>query len=144
MFYRNRVLEPTRIRMSAPDCGDSTVTVLVADDSPEVLDLQRQALESAGYRVLTARDGLEGVLEFCRHDDEIDVVVLDAMMPHVDGVEAFKAIRGIQYEAKVILTTGHDNFDTPERWIGIGFTGFLKKPYGLRELVQQVREAVAA
>jgi two-component system OmpR family response regulator len=140
----NKVVENPRVSMSVPDCLGPTVTVLVADDSPEVLDLMRHALESAGYRVLTARDGLEGVLEFCRHDEEIHVVVLDAMMPHVDGVEAFKAIRGVQYEAKVILTTGHDNFDTPDRWTGIGFAGFLKKPYGLRELVQQVRDAVAA
>ncbi len=130
--------------MSVSDCLNPAVTVLVADDSPEVLDLTRQALESAGYRVLTARDGLEGVLEFCRHDEEIHVVVLDAVMPHVDGVEAFKAIRGVQYEARVILTTGHDTFDTPDRWIGIGFAGFLKKPYGLGELVRRVHEAVAA
>jgi two-component system, cell cycle sensor histidine kinase and response regulator CckA len=129
--------------MPAVECGDSVVTVLVADDSPEVLSLTRQTLEGAGYRVLTARDGLEGVLEFCRHDEEIRVVVLDAMMPQVDGVEAFKAIRSIRSETKVILSTGHDHFDTPDRWLGIGFSGFLKKPYGPRELVQRVREAAA-
>lgn len=129
--------------MPTVECADSAVTVLVADDSPEVLDLTRRTLESAGYRVLIAKDGLEGVLEFCRHDDEIHVVVLDAVMPQVDGVEAFKAIRSVQSEAKVILTTGHDNFDTPVHWLDIGFAGFLKKPYGPRELVQLVGEAVA-
>ena len=120
------------------------VTVLVVDDSPDVLSLTKQALQSAGFRVLTAGDGHEGLIEYCRHTDEIEVVVLDAMMPRFDGIEAFKAIRGVQYEAKVILTTGHDRFDTPSRWRGLGFKGFLKKPFGLTELVESVREAANA
>jgi len=117
-------------------------TVLVVDDLGEVREVIKRMLERAGYTVLTAVNGLDGAEEFCRHEREIDVVLLDLVMPELDGVEALRVIRGVYEEVRVILITGFPEHVAADRWRELGFAGFLVKPFSATKLIEVVETAL--
>jgi CheY-like chemotaxis protein len=118
------------------------VTVLVVDDVGEVRDVTKRMLERAGYAVLTAVDGLDATKVFCRHESDIDVVLLDLMMPELDGVEVVRVMRGVYEEAKIILVTAYPEHVAADRWRELGFAGFLLKPFTSAQLLEVVRNAL--
>jgi len=116
----------------------------VIEDVPETLSAAKLALERAHFAVLTADNGLAGVETFCRHEGDIAVVLVDLVIPELDGVDTFRAIRGLHDGAKVILTTGYEGHPAPDHWRALGFAGFLKKPYTADRLVAEIRAVVEA
>ena len=128
-------------RDSHPVCG--TGLVLVADDEDDVRAVVRAMLESFGYRVLEARDGREAVERFRERRGEIDLVLLDLMMPRMTGEEAFAEIRRISPEARAILASGYDESGRLREIVAAGFETFLQKPFRRRELGQKVGESLA-
>lgn len=123
-----------------PLCG--TGTILIADDENDVRAMVRAMLESFGYRVLEARDGQEAVDIFRERSMEIDLVLLDMMMPAKTGEEAFAEIRRISPSAKAVLASGYDDKGRIGEVVASGFSGFLQKPFRRRELGQKVSEAL--
>ncbi|MGE5189368.1 MAG: PAS domain S-box protein [Gemmatimonadota bacterium] len=128
-------------REAPPVCG--TGLVLVADDEDDVRAVVRAMLESFGYGVLEARDGREAVERFRERRDEIDLVLLDLMMPRMTGEEAFAEIRRIAPDARAILASGYDESGRLREIVAAGFETFLQKPFRRRELGQKVGEAIA-
>lgn len=128
-------------RDALPLCG--TGLILVADDEDDVRAVVRSLLESFGYRVLEARDGREAVELFRERRGEIDLVLLDLMMPRMTGQEAFAEIRRISPEARAILASGYDESGRLREILAAGFETFLQKPFRRRELGQKVGEALA-
>jgi CheY-like chemotaxis protein len=128
-----------------PQAGPATSngeTVLLVDDEDAVRELARTALEMAGYRVLTAADGAEGVDAFREARGEVRLVVLDASMPRMSGRQAFEAIRQIDPEVKVLFASGyHGGGLLPDSAPG---TRLLHKPYIPSQLTATVREMLAA
>ncbi len=117
-------------------------TVLVVDDEDAVRELARVALELAGYRVLLAVDGAEGVDVFRAAQDEIRLVVLDASMPRMSGRQAFEAIRQYKPEMKVLFASGyHGGGLLPDSAPG---TRLLHKPYIPSQLSSIVVDMLAA
>jgi two-component system, cell cycle sensor histidine kinase and response regulator CckA len=106
-------------------------TILVADDEDMVRDLCKSMIERLGYKVMTACDGEEAVKIFRENASEIVCVILDLTMPRLDGMAAFDELRHIKADVKVILSSGYDEQETTERFIGKGLAGFIKKPYQL-------------
>ena len=106
-------------------------TILVADDEDMVRDLCKSMIERLGYKVITACDGEEAVKIFRENASEIVCVILDLTMPRLDGMAAFDELRHIKADVKVILSSGYDEQETTERFIGKGLAGFIKKPYQL-------------
>ncbi|WP_018293924.1 CHASE domain-containing protein [Mariprofundus ferrooxydans] len=84
-------------------------TVLLVDDHQELLDTNRELLESLNYLVLTASDGEEAVGIYSARRNEIELVILDVVMPKMGGTEACKAIRKINPQARILFATGYDN-----------------------------------
>ncbi len=119
-------------------------TVLVVDDEAGVRNMARAMVESLGLSVLLAADGEEGVQAFQKHADEISLVLLDMTMPRMSGEEAFRQIRQIRPDAKVILSSGYDEEDTMGHAACEGSVGFLKKPYELQSLVARLHETLHA
>ncbi|MFZ1377685.1 MAG: CHASE domain-containing protein [Geothrix sp.] len=115
-------------------------TVLVVDDESIIRDLARSALETAGFGVLEARDGLEAVERFEQERGAIDLVLLDMTMPRMGGAEAFRRIRGLEPGVKVLLTSGYTQKESLESLADLPPDGFLQKPFRVRELVGKVRE----
>ena len=119
-----------------------TETVLLVDDEDVVLDVNREILESQGYAVITARNGKEA-LEIYRHRrDEIALVLLDMVMPGINGEETFGLLRRIDPEVKVILASGYSTNDQIRNLMRNGCCAFLQKPFGNMELTMKVREVL--
>jgi CheY-like chemotaxis protein len=118
-------------------------TILVVDDEEEVRTTVKMALEEFGFTVLTATDGQEGVTVFRAHAPQIRVVLLDLMMPRMDGVEAFHEMLSMRPHACVILTSGYTEQEVSKRLLGNKPAGFLQKPYRLAELFQKIQTALA-
>jgi len=115
-------------------------TVLVIDDEESVRTVTGRMLKSLGFDVLTARNGREGLHVFSAHLDRISAVLLDLTMPEMDGEEAFRELRNIQPNARVILMSGFNEQEAGARFVGKGLAGFLQKPFTPDEL----RERLAA
>ena len=124
---------------SAVDAFSGSGTVLVVDDEPLVRNVARVLLESAGFDVVEAANGVEAVALYRARAAEIRAVLLDVTMPVLGGVETLKMIREVDPEARVILSSGYDERDT------IAYLGsdqgveFLQKPYRARTLLTKLR-----
>jgi two-component system cell cycle sensor histidine kinase/response regulator CckA len=115
-----------------------TGTVLVVDDESVVREVAQGMLERAGLNVLTAEDGREALVVFGNHADEINCVILDLTMPHLDGEETFRELRRIRPDVAVILASGYNQQDVTQRFTGKGLAGFLQKPFRLESLTEMV------
>jgi PAS domain S-box-containing protein len=121
-----------------PDVG----TVLLVDDEDGVRKIVQRMLEGEGFRVIGAADGREAVDAFHEHADEIGIVLLDMKMPRLNGEEAFRELRQIRPDLRVILCSGYTQEDATSRFAGLGLAGFIQKPYGHDTLMAKLREVV--
>jgi len=120
-----------------------TGTILLADDEEDVRDVVRAMLESFGYTVLPARDGREALEIFRERVGEVDLVLIDMMMPGMTGAEAFAEMRRISPGVRGILASGYDVDGTGREFSPAGFSAFLQKPFRREELGSTVSEALA-
>ena len=121
-------------------CGSGTV--LIADDEETVCTVGKQMLERLGFSVLTAPDGREALKVFREHADEFVCVLLDLTMPHMDGEEAFRAMRRLHPGVRVILCSGYNERDATQRFAGKGLAGFIQKPYNMTTLREKLTEVL--
>ncbi|MGD0009378.1 MAG: response regulator [Terriglobia bacterium] len=119
---RSSVLEP------------GTGTVLVVDDEPMVLAFVEEALKKLGYKVLTAVDGQQAGEVYSSHANQIDMVLLDMVMPGTTGLEVCRRLRRINPKVKVILSSGYSSGGVAREARLAGAMGFIGKPYSLEEL----------
>jgi len=114
----------------------ATQTILVVDDEAQIVRLVRDYLEEAGFRVVTAADGAQA-LAVARHEKP-DLVVLDLLMPGMDGLEFTRRVRREQDLPIIMLTARADETD---RVVGleVGADDYVVKPFSPRELVARVR-----
>ena len=117
--------------------------VLAIDDEPEVLEIIRAALESEGYRVLAAKLPGEGLKLFEQHWRDIDLVLLDFLMPEMTGDLVFEALRNINPYVRVVLLTACDDH-VAHKMFAAGLRGYIQKQFYLDDLVQRVREEIEA
>ena len=114
-------------------------TVLLVDDEDMIIDVAQRMLEKLGYKVFTARDGKEAVEIFRKHKEEIDVIVLDMIMPKMSGGEAFDQIKKIAPEMKVLLSSGYSINGQASEILNRGCNGFIQKPFNLQNLSKSLR-----
>ena len=118
-------------------------TVLLVDDEEMIREAAAAVLESLGLTVVTAADGLEALEAVQRPDLKVDLVLMDLTMPRMDGQEAFHAIRRIHPQMPVILSSGYNEQESVQAFMGRGLAAFLQKPYTLRVLERTVLEVLA-
>ena len=133
-----RAMAPTPSREILPGRG----TVLVVDDERAVRDATASALRSLGYRVICA-DGGEVAVELLRQRKEIDAVLIDMVMPHMDGKTTFLALRQLRPDLPVVLTTGFSLNEDAQRILDLGVREFIAKPFSVELLSQVMARAVA-
>lgn len=119
------------------------LTALIVDDENSVRVYLRAALESLDFSVIEACEGREAVEIYRRRGSEIDIVILDMTMPVMGGEEAFRVMRTIDPEVRVILSSGYDEQNATSRFAGQGLTGFLQKPYSLAALRRAIDMATS-
>lgn len=115
--------------------------VLAIDDEPEILEVVRTALEAAGYRVLTATHPREGLELFERQWRDIDLVLLDYVLPDMPGDLVFESMLRVNPYTRVILLTGCDD-QVARKMFAAGLRGYLQKPFFIEDLVGRVAEEI--
>ncbi len=114
--------------------------ILIIDDEEAVREAVSDILGFANIRVLVAADGALGIELFRVHYQQIDLVLLDLSMPGLNGADTFQELRKIDPNARVVLSSGYDETEATRRFVGQGLTGFLQKPYNMKNLVHKVEE----
>ena len=109
--------------------------ILVADDEPPIVDLLQYNLQRANYEVLVARDGQEALTK--ARQEEPDLIILDLMLPYLDGLEVCRALRR-ERDVPIIMLTARDS--EVDRVVGLelGADDYVVKPFSVRELMARV------
>ena len=115
------------------------ITVLVAEDERPLRDFVRRNLEVRGYHVLAAGNGLEAMAFF--NSESIDLVVVDLMMPHMDGLEVIRRIRQASQVPVVVLSALDEEADKV-RALNMGADDYLTKPFGVDELLARIQAVI--
>ncbi len=110
--------------------------VLVVDDEKSLRDFVRRNLEVRHYKVLTASNGLEAMATF--NNEKVDLVILDLMMPHLDGLETTRRIRETSKTPIIILTALGEESDKVQAF-DMGADDYLTKPFGVGELMGRIK-----
>ncbi|MGQ9813863.1 MAG: response regulator transcription factor [Candidatus Roseilinea sp.] len=119
--------------------GEDSKLVLVVDDEPRMINFIRMNLELEGYRVISATDGLDAV----RKTREMlpDIVLLDIMMPEMDGYETLQAIRE-ESTVPVIMLTARSEESDKVKGLDLGADDYITKPFSPRELISRVKAVI--
>jgi CheY-like chemotaxis protein len=113
--------------------------ILVVDDEPLVRRVVRRVLELSGWQVLEAASGREGVERLRQSDEEICCVLLDRVMPGMDGERTFHALRAVRADLPILFVTGVPDPALSQRLSGQEHLGFVDKPFRMAELERQLR-----
>ncbi len=119
-----------------------TTTILVADDDDNVREVLAEALEGPGRRLLKAKNGVEAVQ--WATGAPVDLVVLDLLMPEMDGVEAYRRIHAARPELPVVIVTGHTESDLMLKVLEIGPFTVLQKPLDIQKFRKVIDLIVGA
>lgn len=121
--------------------GGGHETILIADDEQDVLSMCHAILTRAGYKVLTAVNGIEALEIYRKHTDDISLVILDKMMPIMGGVTCLQQLLKINPHVSVIMATGLLS-EQPDDVLKTGSVGLLEKPYSVQSLLHAVRNTI--
>jgi len=116
--------------------------VLFVDDEEIIRRIGTRVLENAGYAVFTAADGAEALEVFLEHREGIGCIVLDLVMPRLDGVQAYHKLRALSPGIPVIMTTGYGEGEIKGKFEKLDLAGFLRKPFTASALSGLVSECV--
>jgi len=130
--------EALREKAASQEVWQGSGTILLVDDEETVRALGAEMLQSLGFSVLTAKNGRETLAMF-RGNMAIEAVILDLTMPEMDGEETFRELRQMNSEVRVVMSSGYNEQEVCQRFLGKGVAGFIQKPYRLVELEAVLR-----
>jgi two-component system, cell cycle sensor histidine kinase and response regulator CckA len=119
-----------------------TGTVFLVDDEDVILEVGRVMLEAMGYQVLIAKGGEEAIEVYKKNLDEIDIVVLDMVMPNMGGGEAYGRMKEINPDINVLLSSGYSIDGEATKILERGCNSFIQKPFNMAELSAKIREVL--
>ncbi|MCX9087939.1 MAG: PAS domain S-box protein [Candidatus Methanoperedens sp.] len=117
--------------------------ILVAEDEGSIREITSSTLETYGYKVLTSSDGAEAVALYAQNKDKVKVVLMDMMMPVMDGYASIRAIRKINPEVKIIAVSGLAEKDKLAKIGSSHAKAFLPKPYTAEKLLKTIHEIIS-
>ena len=116
--------------------------ILVVDDEPAIRDLTSDILTELGYEVELAASGPEALERYAAEPGKFEIVILDIIMPGMNGLETFRRLREIDPNARVLLSSGYSPEGTASEALKNGAIGFVQKPYRVGDLSRAVRAAI--
>ena len=119
-------------------------TILLAEDDDSVRNFTVRTLESAGYRVLPTVDGDDALAIFARHADEIDMLLLDVVMPNMGGREVHDRVRALRPDIPILFCSGFDSETIHSRFVLDKGLELLPKPFDRNQLLHHVRRLLDA
>ena len=121
--------------------GDETV--LIVDDEEVHRNLLVNVLNERGYTTIEAYDGIDGLKKYSEHKDKISLVILDMSMPNMGGNIAFKKLRVMNSDIKVLVNSGYSMDDNIQTILDHGKTDFIQKPFKPRQLLLKIRSLLS-
>jgi PAS domain S-box-containing protein len=118
--------------------GDGTI--LLVDDEKFVLDVSQQMIKRLGYKVMTAGSGKEALSIYGKNPDAVDIVILDLIMPDLDGDKTYDRLKQIDPHVKVLLSSGYSINGKATEILNRGCNGFIQKPFNLNVLSMKISE----
>ena len=119
-----------------------TGTILLVDDEHMVLGVSVKMLEKLGYAVLEAKGGKEAIDIYEAHKNEIDLVILDMIMPGMGGGETYDRMKEINPDVRVLLSSGYSIDGEATEILKRGCHGFIQKPFKMEELLGKVTQTM--
>lgn len=136
---------PEKINKELRDTPAGIGTILVVDDEETVRNFTKETLESLGYNILLAADGYEALGIFNLSKEDIDLVILDLIMPKMSGDEVFHRMKLEDPDVNVLISSGYGiEEQTKGMMKDTGISGFLHKPYNISEIAEAVKMALSA
>ena len=129
-----------KVMLSSESLLKGKETVLLVDDEQIFIDVTQEMLEFLGYRVLSANTGSEAIGIYQQRKDEVDIVILDIIMPDMGGGDVFERLQGMAPEIKVLLSSGYSIDGEATQLLKRGCSGFIQKPFDLTEFSRKLRE----
>ncbi|MBT3256783.1 MAG: response regulator [Deltaproteobacteria bacterium] len=124
----------------AGDTLRGSETVLFVDDEDMIIEIAEEIFEQLGYKVLTARSGKEAIEIYEKNKEQIDIVLLDMIMPDMSGSDTYDKMKKIDPDIKVLLSSGYSINGQATEIMDRGCNGFIQKPFKMKELSQKLRE----
>lgn len=109
-------------------------TILLVDDEETIRALGEEMLTMLGFSVLTADNGRRALQVFSERQNDISAVLLDLTMPHMDGEETFRELRRLKPDVRVVISSGYNEQEVCQRFLGKGLAGFIQKPFKISTL----------
>lgn len=113
-------------------------TVLLIDDEENIVEVTSEMLETMGYKVISAMSGNEAINVFKKNRNNIDILILDVIMPDMSGIETFDHIKNIRSDVKILLSSGYNREGAIDKLIKKGCDGFIQKPFNIEQLSEKI------
>jgi len=117
-------------------------TILLVDDENIIIDTGKEMIQKLGYNVLAVNSGKEAVEIYQEKRDEVDLVILDMIMPNMSGSETYDALKQINGGIKVILSSGYSLKGKATEIMNRGCSGFIQKPFNMKQLSLKIHEVI--
>ena len=116
--------------------------ILLVDDEPHLVDIVSRQLVGANYRVIKAYNGKEALNLYEQHREQISLVILDLLMPEMDGRRCLDALQDIDPNVRVVIATGHTTPGMGGELEQAGAKGFISKPFETSLLLEEMRKII--
>jgi two-component system cell cycle sensor histidine kinase/response regulator CckA len=124
--------------------SEGSQTILIVDDEEMVRSIATQMLEKLGYQVVAAASGAEAIEEFERDAGRFDLVILDMVMPGINGSEVFDKIKALDSSIKCILSSGYSRDSQADAIMKRGCDAFIQKPFRLQDLSHLITSLIGS
>ncbi|HPO91069.1 MAG TPA: response regulator [Victivallales bacterium] len=128
--------------MKSENLPKGTETILLVDDQDAIWDFMIEALQTLGYTVILAENGLDAVEIYKENPKKIDLVILDMIMPKLGGHSTFYQIKAIDPDAKILLSSGYVSEEEVDDILKQGAKGFIPKPHRISVIAKEIRRVL--
>jgi CheY-like chemotaxis protein len=119
-------------------------TVLLVDDEPMIIDVGKEMLKKIGYKVLIANSAKSAIELYKANQEEIDLIILDMIMPDMGGGETYNILKAFDPNIKVLLSSGYSINGEAAKILERGCNGFIQKPFTMVDFSQEIRGILEA
>ncbi len=141
-FQKPDALPDAPAHSTAGSLEKGSGTILVVDDEEYILKADEAMLTELGYDVLLAKGGKEAIQVFNQNKDRITLLILDLIMPDLNGEAVYVHVKSLRPQTRVILSSGYSFEGQAGSVLNNGCDGFIQKPYNLRQLSQKIKEVL--
>ncbi len=140
IFFAASEKESIAPKPQEEDWVSGSETILLVDDEDMVVKIGELMLKEMGYQVLVARGGRMAIEKFQRNSKKIDMVILDIVMPDMDGKSVYERLKNIDPRIRILLSSGYGIDGTATMLLENGCDGFIQKPFNMSRLSREIRK----